>query len=208
MEIRTGWESKVAGICQPWLYCSWNGNTHSLIVESGGNMSAMIVTLIKWMNIPTESQKWRGHVSCNCVAHEIEIRTTWDAKVAGTCQSWFCCSWNGNTHWLKVESGARNMSAMIIVPLMKWKRALSDSRKWQEHVSHDCAAHEMEIRTHWESEVTGTCQPWLCCSWNGNTHNLRRKSGENISVIILLLMKWKYALAESWKWREPVSSDY
>ena len=192
MEIRTGWESKVAGTCQQWL-CSWNANTHWLRVESGWNMSAMIVVLMKCKYALAESQKWQEHVSNNWAAHVIEIHTVWESKVAGRCQPWLCCLWNGNTHWLRVEIG-RNMSATIV---LKWKYALAESPKWGEHVSNDCTAHEIEIRTGWESKVArtcqqwlgwscsgnthylsqrgqaGACQPWLCCLWNGNTHWLR-----------------------------------
>ena len=35
------------------------------------------------------------------------------------------------------------MSAMIMVQLTKWEYAPAESQKWQEHVSHDCAAHEI-----------------------------------------------------------------
>ena len=38
------------------------------------------------------------------------------------------------------------MSAIIVL-LMEWKYALPESQKWQKRVSHDCAAHELEIRT-------------------------------------------------------------
>jgi len=38
------------------------------------------------------------------------------------------------------------MSAMM-VQLMKWKYAPAESRKWWEHVSHDGAANEKELRT-------------------------------------------------------------
>ena len=34
-----------------------------------------------------------------------------------------------------------------IVLLMKWKYTPPKSRSWQEHVSNDYAAYEMEIRT-------------------------------------------------------------
>ena len=38
------------------------------------------------------------------------------------------------------------MSAMIML-LMIWKYTPTEKRKLQEHVKHDCAAHEIEIRT-------------------------------------------------------------
>jgi hypothetical protein len=38
------------------------------------------------------------------------------------------------------------MSAVILLRL-KWKYALPDNQKWREHVSYDCAAHAMELRT-------------------------------------------------------------
>ena len=229
IEIHTGWKLKVAGTCQQWLItrigCLWNGNTHWLRVEGGVNMSALIAPLMKCKYALAEIQKWREYVTVDCTTYQMKIRTGWKSKVTGNCQTWLCCSWNGNTHRLGVKSGV-DMSAMIVL-LMKWKYVLPEIQKCREHVNHDCAthemeirtgwgskvagtcqpygcaAHEMDIRTHWESKVTGACQPWLCCSWNGNTHNLRGKSSRNISVITLrlLLMKWKYTLAERWKWR-------
>ena len=36
-----------------------------------------------------------------------------------------------------------------MVPQMKWGYELSESQKWREHVSHDCAMNEMELRTSW-----------------------------------------------------------
>ena len=47
---------------------------------------------------------------------------------------------------LPESQSGRNMSAMIVL-LTVWKYALPESQKWQKHVSHDCAAHELEIRT-------------------------------------------------------------
>ena len=43
MGLHTRWESKVAGTRQPWLCCSWSIYTHFLIIENGGNMSAVII---------------------------------------------------------------------------------------------------------------------------------------------------------------------
>ena len=31
----------------------------------------------------------------------------------------------------------------MTVQLMKWDYAQAESQKWQEHVSHDCIAHEI-----------------------------------------------------------------
>jgi len=45
------------------------------------------------------------------------------------------------------------MSAAM-VQLMKWKYAPAKCRKWREHVSHDCATHDMGSRTVSESKVT------------------------------------------------------
>ena len=45
----------------------------------------------------------------------------------------------------EIESGG-NMSPMIVL-LMEWKYA-HPNQKWREHVSHDWAVHEMDIRTH------------------------------------------------------------
>ena len=195
MAIHTGWESKVAGVCQPWSYYSWNENTHWLRVESEGKLSDMIVLFMKWKYALARSQKCREHVNHDYVAHEMDIRTTWEEKVAGTYQSSLsgCCLWNGNTHRLKVESGG-NLSAVIINSdwlLMKWQYTLAEIQKWREYVTVDCITHEMKIRTGWESKVTGNCQTWLCCSWNGNTHWLGVKSGVDMSAMIVLLMKWK-----------------
>ena len=106
------------------------------------------------------------------------------------------------------QSG-RNMSISMIVQLMEYKYALPDDQKWREQVSLDGATNEMKLRTAWESKVPmeRTCQPWLCCLWNGNTHPLRSESGRNMSAMIVLLMKWEYALPDNWKWREQVSLD-
>ena len=186
-------------------------------------MSAIILLLMTWKYPLAESQKWREHVSNDCPSYEMEIRTTceskwrehvtrncatyemeirtgWESKVAGTCQQWLCCLWNGNTHRLKVESGG-NISAMkvgtcqqwlcclwngnthiliksdgnklaTIVLLMKWKYA-HPNRKWRVHVSHDCTAYELETRTGCELKVAEICQQWL------------------------LFMKWKYALPDT-----------
>ena len=35
------------------------------------------------------------------------------------------------------------MSAMIMVQLMEWEYALAEGQKWQEHISHDCAVHQI-----------------------------------------------------------------
>ena len=117
--------------------------------------------------------------------------------------------------------------SVTMVGLMKWKYTQTESwkwRKWREHVSHDSAANKMEIPTAWESKVAGTCQPWWCvewngntvthflitekmagkcqawwcsgCSWNRNTHKLelRVESGRNTSGMMVPLMKRNYAL--------------
>jgi hypothetical protein len=43
----------------------------------------------------------------------------------------------------------------MIVPLIKWNYAPPGSRKWQEHVSHDCAAREMKYApTEWREHVS------------------------------------------------------
>ena len=203
-------ELKVARTCQPSLHCLWKRNTHPLRSRSGGSMSGMIVLLMKWKNALPDNQKWwehvtivnaaneielrttwsrksrsREYVSHNCVAYETETRPHWEAIVAGTCQPWYCLRWNGITHCLRVNSG-ENMSAMIVL-LVKWKYALSESRKWREHVSRDCTAHKLETRTAWESKVEGACQPWLCYLWNGNTHPLWGRSGGSM---LALIMPW------------------
>ena len=56
-----------------------------------------------------------------------------------------CSSWNGNTNPLRVESGG-DLSAVIVL-LIKYEYALSDSRQWPEQVSLDGATNEMELRT-------------------------------------------------------------
>ena len=188
-------------------------------VKSGENMLAVIVLHVKWKYAPAESQKWPERVSNDCTAYEMGIRTGWGSKIAGTChpwlcslwkgnthslrlkvagtfEQWLCCSWNGNTYRLRNES-SRNMSAMIVL-LMKWNYTLAKRRKWREHVSNVCATHEMEIHTLWESKVARTCQHWLWCSLNGNTHWLGEKSGR-MSAMTGLLREWKYPLAESRK---------
>ena len=42
--------------------------THWLRVESGGNMSAVIVVLMEWKYAPPESQKWQEHISLDGAA--------------------------------------------------------------------------------------------------------------------------------------------
>ena len=135
-------------------------------------------------------------------------------------------SWNGNTHPLSVKCG-RNTSATIAL-LMKYKYALPDNRKWREHVSMTVTGHEIQLRTHWRSKVTGISQPWLCCSWNINTYFLiienggnksalmvpqmkwkyalpKGESGGNMSPVTVPLMEWKYTLPDNRKWQEQVS---
>ena len=184
-EIRTAWESKVAWTYQPWWCCTWDGNTHILIIKSGRNKSALMVLRMKWEYALPGNRECRDQVSLDCADHEMEIRTRWESKVAGTCQSWLWRSWNGNTHQLKVKNG-RNMS-VVMIQLVEWKYTLPMSRKWREHVSHDCATNEKE-NTHclpqWESNVARTCKLWRC-----------------------LLMKMNYALPENQKRREHVSRD-
>ena len=132
--------------------------TYCLRVESGENMSVMISRLIKYKYALPNNRKWWEHVSLDGVANEMGIIM-------------YC---------LKVESGG-NMSDMIVLP-MKYKYALPNNRKWREHVSRDHgAAHEMGLRTHWKSKVAGISQPWLCCSWNINTHFLKIENGGNMS---------------------------
>ena len=48
---------------------------------------------------------------------------------------------NINTYFLIIGSGWEKKSTLI-VQLMKWDYAPTESQKWQEHVSHDCVAHE------------------------------------------------------------------
>ena len=151
--------------------------------------------------------------------------------MAGTCKPWCSSSQNGNTHTLGVKSvrdtlawlllikykyalpddrNVRRKSAMIMVLLMKFKCALPVNQKWQEQVKHDGPAQDMWIRTRCESKVAGTCQPWLCWSWNINTHFLIIRNGGNMSAVIMLvmkLMKWHYAPTERQKWQENVSHD-
>ena len=46
------------------------------------------------------------------------------------------------------SQNGRNKSAVILL-LMKYKYALPNNRKWQEHVNHDhVAAHGMGLHTH------------------------------------------------------------
>ena len=128
----------------------WNGTTHRLRVENGG----------------------REHISKNCASYEMDIRTGWDSKVAGTCRKWRCYIWSGNTYILIKSNG--NMLAMIvmlmkrkcahsnqsgrymlvtIVLLMKWTYAPSTKRVEMAGTCNDvCSAHEIEIRTIWESK--------------------------------------------------------
>ena len=42
----------------------------------------------------------------------------------------------------RCELSGRNMSAMM-VQLVKWEYEPAESQKWQEHVNHDCTAHEI-----------------------------------------------------------------
>ena len=130
MELRTSWKSKVVGTSQRWWCRKWNRITHCLGAESGGNTSAIIVLLMIWTYTPTERRKRREHVSHDCASHKMYIRTTWESKVAGTCQTWrcsvahgigirtrweskvagtcqpwLCCSWNINTHFLIIDNG-------------------------------------------------------------------------------------------------------
>ena len=77
------------------------------------------------------------------------------------------------------------MSAVIVM-FLKQEYALPDNRKWREHVSHDCAAYEMEVRN-------ALAEP-------------ESRMWRNMSAVIVLLMKWKYALSASQKWREHISN--
>ena len=139
----------MSGTCQPGWCSSRNETTHPLRVKRGRNVSAMIVRLVGCKYTPPDKRKWREHVSHYGAAHEMGIIT----------------------HCLRVESGGK-MSAMIVL-LMEYKYALPNNRKWWEQVSRDYgAAHRIGLCTRWESRATGTCQPWLCCSWNINTHFL------------------------------------
>ena len=146
----------------------------------------------------------------------------------------------------------------MIVLLMKYKYPLPDIWKWRQYVSRDHASdetHEIGLRTHWVSKVTGTFQQWLCRSWNINahfliigndvnmlavimvkltkrdTHPLRVESGSNMSVMIVLIMKYnahfliiensgdmsavimvllmkcKYTLPDNQRWQEQLSHD-
>ena len=90
---------------------------------------------------------------------------------------------------------------------MKWEDAPAENQKRQEHVSQDCTTHEKYIRTCWESRMVGIGQPWWCSSRNENTHPLRVKRGRNKSAMIVLLMKYKYALPDNQEWRDHVSRD-
>ena len=55
---------------------------------------------------------------------------------------------------------------------MEVRNALAEpeSRMWREHVSRDCTAHEMEIRTLCESKVAITCQQYDCAAYEMETH--------------------------------------
>ena len=55
------------------------------------------------------------------------------------------------------------MSAERDALLMEWKYTLPNNRKWQEHVSHDGALHEMEICTSWW---------WDCVSHDGAANEM------------------------------------
>ena len=169
-------------------------------------MSAIIVPLMKWTYAPTENQKWPKHVSCDGAAREMKTRTAWDSNEAGTCQPWWCFSWNGNTHCLRVKSGGKTSAVTVL--LMKRNYALPGSQNG-EHVSYDDVGYEMEIRTRWGSKEAGTCQPWWCSSWNGNlnTHFLIIENGGKISAMMVPRIKWKYALPDNQKCREQVSLD-
>ena len=86
---------------------------------------------------------------------------------------------------------------------MKWKYALAESRKWREHVSRDCDAFEIGS-THFliiESGGNMSAMIVLLMKWKYATHwlSLRVECGGNMSAVIVLLMKWKYALSESQK---------
>ena len=121
MEIRTGWDSKVPGTCQPWLA------TYDMEIRTGweskvGEHVSMIVPLMKWKHALPDNR----YVSHDCIAHEMDIRTGWNSKVPRTCQAWLCYTWNGNTHWLRVQSGG-NMSA-VMVQIMTWNYALPASK--------------------------------------------------------------------------------
>ena len=95
------------------------------MIESGENMSTVMVLVMEWNYALPENRKWRENVSCDGAANKKELRTAWESKVAG------------------------NMSGVMVL-LMKWKYALAESRKEREHVSRgDGAAHEIEIRTFW-----------------------------------------------------------
>ena len=178
---------------------SWNEITHPLRVRRGRNMSAMIVRLMGCKYTPPDKRKWQEHVSHYGAAHEMGIRTRWELTVAGTCQPPLRGSGNINTHLLIIEhcrsavmvqlakcyyaptesQNGRNVSAMTML-FMKYGYALPDNRKGREHVSHNGAAREIRLRTHWESKVAGTSQLWLCCSWNISTHFLIIENNRNI----------------------------
>ena len=192
------------GTCQPRWCSSQNEITHPLRVKRGRNISAMIVWLMGCKCTPPDEWKWQEHVSHYGAAHEMGTHACLELTVAGTCQPWWCYSWDINTHLLIIENG-RNKSAMMvqltkcnyaptesqngrkgsatIMLLIKYKYALPDNQKWQEHVSRDGAAHE----------------PWLCTHWV--------KSSWNMSAIIVLLLKYKYPLPDSRKWQEHISHD-
>ena len=113
---------KESGTSQPvtWGFHDWYGITHCLREESGRNMSARIVLLMNLRNENTH--QLRSEIGRTLM---VQLRIESGGNMSPVKRS----SRNGNTHFLIIESSR--------IP-----REL-------EHVSHDCAAYEMEIRTCW-----------------------------------------------------------
>ena len=127
MEIRTFWESKVAGTSQPWCCRPWNVHTHQLRVQkwrehvSHDGAAYRIEIRTSW------ESKGREHINHDCAANGKKLRTAWGLKVAGTCQHNGADHEMEITHPLKVKSGG-NMSA-VTMQLMEWKYALPERAK-------------------------------------------------------------------------------
>ena len=60
--------------------------------------------------------------SWNGITHPLRV------KSGGTFQSWLCCSWNINTHFLIIENGV-NMWAVIVSP-MAWNYVVRTGTAW------------------------------------------------------------------------------
>ena len=100
------------------------------------------------------------------------------------------------------NSNCRSKSALV-GPRMNWNYALPDNREWWEQVNLDGVTNEMELRTAWELEVEGHISH-NCAAHEMGIRTRWVKSGRNISAMMVQLNENTHPLSQ---WQEQVSHD-